>query len=56
MAMCKTCGYLIMDPNKAYGWGGPICSCGFGDPITWEDKKTIDDELDIPPPELPERE
>lgn len=56
MATCKACGQLIMEPYKAHGWHGPICHCGFGQPITWEDQKTIDEEMDIPPPELPEHE
>lgn len=55
MANCKTCGHLILDPNKAYGWGGPICQCSFGQTTNYEDKETID-EMDIPPPELSDSE
>lgn len=56
MATCKVCGHLIMESHKAYGWGGPICNCGFGTPsMTTEDKETID-ELDLPPPERPDSE
>lgn len=25
--MCKTCGGLIGEPNKAYGWAGKWCRC-----------------------------
>lgn len=24
---CMTCGGLIMEPGKAYGYSGPVCNC-----------------------------
>lgn len=24
---CRTCGGLIVEPNKAYGYAGPVCGC-----------------------------
>lgn len=27
MNSCMTCGGLIMEPNKAYGYSGPVCNC-----------------------------
>jgi hypothetical protein len=27
MSSCMTCGGLIMEPNKAYGYAGPVCRC-----------------------------
>ena len=27
--ICKQCGGLILDPNKTYGYAGPICYCSY---------------------------
>ena len=27
MKSCLTCGHLIMEPGKPYGYAGPVCHC-----------------------------
>lgn len=29
---CVKCGGLIMEPNKAYGYAGPVCHCIWTEP------------------------